>query len=714
MPETANRVITITHITKIQLPIMVSGQMFCYFVLVAWIGGSTSTPARAAIEPSQEIAEKLVGYDCQASYLSIASVATNVVEQCKATPVVPNVSMKMVQVVQLNDIAALSYRLCKVVITRSITHCGMHSHSSAVRGGLATYIRPLGNTLCNQVHETGVLAHGISLLSDLQVNATTIRLIVLAGTVGYDGKCQGASYSDEFGSWDDVVVHGQLEITLTTGMALYDLSSNDVVLPDGIRCKYLAGGCFKSSSGEVYWKKDEETACDLRKYSVLYQGMSTWTEEAMPYDAEHQSGNLLVSVENQDRVFSFILDKRTHLCQFSAYATEHPRIFIVPALEGAYPFPESLRHSHDVDMMIYVNSKFVYVERHIRTQITELYKDIMARRCEDKRQHLSLSLAVARSSPNDFAYSYTEAPGYTALLRGELIYIAQCVPTPVVVRRTEQCFQELPVTYNGEPKFLAPQTRVLVDQGTEIPCSTIIPSGFHVFGQWFYLQPHPTPGLPPHILSPNSDLTWNYKSTKNLASSGIYTDNDMSNLRKQLIFPIERPAIENILVRQVSGQTVSDQGINTGAFFKPDLHEQITNSVTMRLWGWLGNIGQYMSVIVGVIWCFKLLHYLFNVGVNGAMLFATFGWGFRLIAALSESLSNCLLHRNLLKKNDADRSQRQSETLPTGTADSPSSVPPSPPAPTVALPGSSGDAPGVAGQPSTSLYPDLYLPKRRY
>lgn len=65
-----------------------------------------------------------------------------------------------------------------------------------------------------------------------------------------------------------------------------------------------------------------------------------------------------------------------------------------------------------MDLFIYVNSKFVYEERHIRTQIKQLYLNVLVRRCKLERQSLLNSLVIATLAPDQFAYNLMKGPGY--------------------------------------------------------------------------------------------------------------------------------------------------------------------------------------------------------------------------------------------------------------------------------------------------------------
>jgi len=65
------------------------------------------------------------------------------------------------------------------------------------------------------------------------------------------------------------------------------------------------------------------------------------------------------------------------LCGYTLIKTEHPKLLILETKDG-----ESFVHKRKVsvenlDIFAYVNSKFVYVEKRIRTQINYLYRDVL-------------------------------------------------------------------------------------------------------------------------------------------------------------------------------------------------------------------------------------------------------------------------------------------------------------------------------------------------
>ena len=80
-----------------------------------------------------------------------------------------------------------------------------------------------------------------------------------------------------------------------------------------------------------------------------------------------------------------------------------------------------------MDIFTYVNSKFVYVERHIRTEMTRLYRDVMLQRCTLEREVFKNTLALATHAPDEFAFQLMKRPGYTTVikLKGEFYYYFQ-------------------------------------------------------------------------------------------------------------------------------------------------------------------------------------------------------------------------------------------------------------------------------------------------
>ena len=76
------------------------------------------------------------------------------------------------------------------------------------------------------------------------------------------------------------------------------------------------------------------------------------------------------------------------------------------------------------------------------------------------------------------------------VMLGEVMYSFKCQQVQVTPRVTMECFKELPVHLGGKEKYLTPLTRILVDQGTRVPCSALMPGKFRTEqGQWMAATP---------------------------------------------------------------------------------------------------------------------------------------------------------------------------------------------------------------------------------
>ena len=105
------------------------------------------------------------------------------------------------------------------------------------------------------------------------------------------------------------------------------------------------------------------------------------------------------------------------------------------------------------------------------------------------------------------------------------------------------CFEQLPVSKRNESWFLSPRTLILVKNGVQINFDTIIPHQYRINGEWYKLIPEFIDTEESKKLQLSTNKTWQFKRAKNLATSGIYTKEELSTRRKNLMFPLERPVI---------------------------------------------------------------------------------------------------------------------------------------------------------------------------
>ncbi|KMQ82786.1 hypothetical protein RF55_21878 [Lasius niger] len=86
-------------------------------------------------------------------------------------------------------------------------------------------------------------------------------------------------------------------------------------------------------------------------------------------------------------------------------------------------------------------------------------------------------------------------------------------------------------------------------------CNAFAPAMYLLGDFWYKLTPRPVDTMPLIIMKPLTKSTWKYSSPGSLATSGIYTENDLEELRDHIMFPAERPAVLNNIARGVMGRT---------------------------------------------------------------------------------------------------------------------------------------------------------------
>lgn len=82
-----------------------------------------------------------------------------------------------------------------------------------------------------------------------------------------------------------------------------------------------------------------------------------------------------------------------------------------------------------------------------------------------------------------------KGPGYMAVTTGEAIEIIKCIPVDVIVRKTEECYTELPVTVCNSSFFLIPKSRIITKLGNQRECSYELPTIYRIEDTWVQFVP---------------------------------------------------------------------------------------------------------------------------------------------------------------------------------------------------------------------------------
>ena len=215
----------------------------------------------------------IIGYDCGWNQLKLTTLSLLEVGECDIPKPKLHVETTYIQLLQISDFTLTQVRQCKIVIRRTISHCGIHKHISAVNNGQSEYIHELSHQQCNTLHSSGKISLDKNLqISNLKVNQTSYHNVLLAGSLARNGDCSGTQYSDPFGTWNNVIVQGVIKITLQEYYTPVNLNITKIHLRSGVICSLSESHCVYMEGGQPFWNPLPDDICNFNKYEILYKG----------------------------------------------------------------------------------------------------------------------------------------------------------------------------------------------------------------------------------------------------------------------------------------------------------------------------------------------------------------------------------------------------------------------------------------------------------
>lgn len=596
------------------------------------------------------LAQGLIGYDCGGQTLNVTTFSTLEEPKCDTPADDATSENNNIQLLQLSEYQNTHVMQCKVEVDRTIYYCGMHSHVSAVQNGREQYLYTSTRQTCERMINAGTLYLTQStMFTGIKPNSTTSRGVTLAGVIRNDGSCSGTTYSDPYGTWTGVVVQALTTITIQDYTAAITAKTQEIILRSGQRCALQPGSCLDTEDGHSYWDATPTDSCKFRNYDVLYEGPATTTTA--------KNHPTIYTVTTQDITFALAGTSQVPLCGYTLIKTEHPKLFILET-HGDSPFTRNSKPAtNNLDIFTYVNSKFIYVERHLRTQITQLYNTIVTQKCHAEVQ--IIRNALSQTEQDLVALAIMQKPGFLAVPAGEGLHIIQCIPRIVQIRRTDECYQELPIILNNRTAFIKPRTHIITEIGTRKKCNDLLPTLFRINNKWYKIMPRPIESLPPQTMEPFVKPTWEYVEPQNIATSGIYTSQEIEELKNHIMFPVEKHAALESLAQGITGNQYSPGSISITNLLTEKELKTLTKSLATKLWEKFALMGNITSGAIGAYLVFRLIKTTINIILNGISLHKVYGWSFHIISALWTTLANFLLNnkRNVGKQEEGNVSE---------------------------------------------------------
>ena len=575
-----------------------------------------------------------VGFDCGAQPFDQLHAKTySLLDVHSCSIKTPTIEVKNFtgQIVQTKLYEYREVFQCKIKVRRTIRRCSLFGYLEPVENAVQVFLLDLTRDQCKKIHDTNSFSYDSQhILSDLRVNQTTTRSIALAGNA-IDNSCNVGSYSDRFGTWNKVNVEGLITITLTSYTAKVDVKNDNILLRSGVACTYSKTSCLDIENGYTFWDSMQDEDCFAHKLEVIYDGIIQAVTEI------RDNVTSIHYFVNQNNILASLKFNGMHsVCRVPFIKTEFPSLYIIDQ-------KEYFLRQRDVypDLLTYINTKFVYVEGKTREQMGSLYIDILNKKCESDLAILRESLSLAYLAPDYFAYNLM-GPGYMAYLSGELIHVVKCLPVEVEVQEElEKCYEQIPVTYNNKDMFLSYKTKILMKRSAETKCNKILKLGFKLGNEWYTFTPKLMRIDPPEMLSPDTQQTWTPEEIKNLATHGIYTEKDMEDYMAKIAFPLERKAIIDETIREITERQEKEK--NFGYSNNP-FSSGFWKALISGYWQDFKDFGNISSGIFMIFLILFVLTQAVNIVIRGLTIHKVFGFSTKLLAALFDSLTHFVLY----------------------------------------------------------------------
>lgn len=138
----------------------------------------------------------------------------------------------------------------------------------------------------------------------------------------------------------------------------------------------------------------------------------------------------------------------------------------------------------------------------------------------------------------------------------------------------------------------------------------------------------------PEVLVPGSVPEWRYQDIGSLATAGLYSSADLDKLRKQIMYPGERRAINQVLMSVANSETQNLQGLDLTHFTDRATVEGFVKGYWEKSWNMFIRFGSVSSGFIGLLLVFKALKFLFDSIINGKALYDLYGCSWTLCASI--------------------------------------------------------------------------------
>lgn len=550
----------------------------------------------------------LTGYECTHPAVNLKTIDLTSVGPCMQDQATLPPTDQNIQLLELIRNEIVEVYSCRIEVLGHIFNCGAFSHLSFTKDSIVNYFYHLDDTSCRKLVKTGSLRLLERDFIGLQEGKINIRKMDI-GRSGEKDCFDNMEFTLNGQTYNDAVAGLTMKIEFSRYNATKKEDADLIILPNGDTCYYTSTTCLLSSYGQLFWNIYPTNTCVQSKVSLLYQGLSKRINDLR----NHNSSTYIVETVTQ--VFALKVTQEIQLCGYLGWATEHPDLIIIESDNKGRGFIPSLSAQKYLtgNIITYLNTKIVYIERSITQNIEDIYNDLLQKQCEADRKILINYIHDAYINPNGFAKFITKREGSMGIITGEVIHVLSCVPIPVQIRLTNRCYQEIPINYgSNHTGFLSPSNRLITDIGTEISCSDLIPSMFKVNNAWYRIDQTINQLPPPETLLPVISHTWKPRKTQNTLTAGLYTKETLEKTLDVIYYGRNKDSMIYTAARSGYDQNADTQNYDVVNGITPNQMKGLFAKYFESLTSFTDYLGHYTSIGIGLWVIISIVIWIIN------------------------------------------------------------------------------------------------------
>ena len=511
-------------------------------------------------------ARALTVYDCSSPETKIREVSLKEVKDCDDVPQNYNQGSPVrAQVLKKVNIHHFTAKSCYMKISLTHAYCGTDGIYTYSYSGMESIafdeVLNIPSEDCLNAHVTGSLTIDFGDSIKYNINLGKNKFIagsdILRGRQDTETRCTGAEFSlrnKEYKS-NVLALHYSLSLTLVTGE--FNSLHNDFTLDGKIRCPANRKYYYDPQYGTYAW---DSTLLPKTKCEAFYEVLTAAGQIFEPQNPKSNYQNIvMIQDERNARQAAFLQNDAQVICDSIGFSTQIDNIYIVLLDKNNKPAPVRSIQSEATSITENLESQIGQSHISKELKIEEAFKKTLHSICEANRLRLKESLR--NFATGSASLEGADSEGTIVIRGGSVAYIFSCQAKDAKLRLddTDSCYNEIPITIEGDRKFADPVSLVILPNATKTVCSQLTPIKYALRDSnesysWYCSSPTLTKCQEPSMLDPMITKSNPYNPSISDLNMNFYSDKQLKELERFLHQKNVRDTIISNFVHQMNSE----------------------------------------------------------------------------------------------------------------------------------------------------------------